>query len=167
MRHNYQLYLLDDAQHSALLARNARIAFTLSTGTPNSAERLNITLPHAAFDLQASPPLAGNQTYCYFPLKQAANETQHTLGRTILLEVYILADFDRGVVRLCTPCRRCQPTSSHFAHRIPPLASALLHSLNQSNSPLALLWESPGQTSNETCGLGRRTVHYELYGLPG
>jgi hypothetical protein len=96
----YELYLLDNAQHSALLAKNASITFTLSTGNGNSTDRLNITLPYAAFDLRASPPLAGNETFYYFPLKQAANETQYTLGRTLLQEVYVLADYDRGLITL-------------------------------------------------------------------
>ena len=96
----YELYLLDDAQHSALVAKNASITFTLSTGSGNSTDRLNITLPYAAFNLRASPPLAGNATFYYFPLKQAANETQYTLGRTFLQEVYMLADYDRGLITL-------------------------------------------------------------------
>jgi hypothetical protein len=72
----------------------------LSTGNGNSSDRLDITLPYAAFDLKASPPLAGNQTFYYFPLKQAANETQYTLGRTFLQEVYVLADYDHGLITL-------------------------------------------------------------------
>jgi hypothetical protein len=96
----YELYLLDDFQHSTLVAKNASITFTLSTGNGNSSDRLDITLPYAAFDLRASPPLAGKQTFYYFPLKQAANETQYTLGRTFLQEVYILADYDHGLITL-------------------------------------------------------------------
>jgi hypothetical protein len=96
----YELYLLDNAHHSALVAKNASITFTLSTGTGNSTDLLNITLPYAAFDLRATPPLAGNDTFYYFPLKQAANETQYTLGRTLLQEVYVLADYDRGLITL-------------------------------------------------------------------
>ena len=96
----YELYLLDESQHSALMAKNSSITFTLSTGTGNSSDRLEITLPYAAFDLKASPPLAGNETVYYFPLKQAANETQYTLGRTFLQEVYVVADFDHGLITL-------------------------------------------------------------------
>lgn len=96
----YQLYLLDDAQRSALLARNASITFTLSSGASNATDRLNITLPYAAFDLLAKPPLAGNQTVRYFPLKQAADESQYTIGRTFLQEVYVIADYGRGAITL-------------------------------------------------------------------
>lgn len=97
---DYELYLLNEEQHSTLLARNASITFSLSTGISNSTERLDITLPYAAFDLKASPPLAGNQTQYYFPLKQASNDTQITLGRTILQEIYMIADYDRGMITL-------------------------------------------------------------------
>src|SRR5204863_7744975 len=94
------LYLLNDTHHADLLARNASVTFTLSNGVSNSIDRLNITLPYAAFSLLAKPPLAGNQTIHYFPLQRAANETQYTLGRTFLQEVYVIADYGRGAITL-------------------------------------------------------------------
>jgi hypothetical protein len=96
----YSLYILDDTQHNALLAKNASITFELSTGISNEPDRLNITLPYAAFDLEARYPLAGADTVHYFPLKQAANDTQYTLGRTFLQEVYMIADYARGEITL-------------------------------------------------------------------
>jgi hypothetical protein len=49
----------------------------------------------------AKPPFAGlTESVRYFPLKQAANETQYTLGRTFLQEVYMIADYDRGALSL-------------------------------------------------------------------
>ncbi|OQV07417.1 hypothetical protein CLAIMM_11856 [Cladophialophora immunda] len=96
----YELYLLSENQHSALVTKNASVTFTLSTGVSNSTKRLNITLPYAAFDLKASPPLAGDGTYFYFPLKRAANETQYTLGRVILQEIYIIANYEWGYITL-------------------------------------------------------------------
>ncbi|KAJ9614321.1 hypothetical protein H2200_002457 [Cladophialophora chaetospira] len=96
----YELYTLNETQHSALVAKNSSITFQLSTGISNSTTRLYITLPYAAFDLKASPPLSGNETYFYFPLKRAANETQYILGRTFLQEAYMLADYDRGRITL-------------------------------------------------------------------
>jgi hypothetical protein len=94
----YSLYILDDDQHATLLKRNPSVTFTLSTGNDNSADRLNITLPYGAFDLLASPPLAGNDTSHYFPLQRAANESQYTLGRTFFQEAYMIADYDHGQV---------------------------------------------------------------------
>jgi hypothetical protein len=96
----YSLYILDDDQHATLLKRNPSVTFTLSTGNGESTDRLNITLPYAAFDLSASPPLAGNDTFHYFPLKRAANESQYTLGRTFFQETYIIADYDHEIVTL-------------------------------------------------------------------
>lgn len=129
----YQLYLLDDSQHSALVAKNASVTFTLSTGNGNSSDRLDITLPYAAFDLKASPPLAGNQTVNYFPLKQAANETQYTLGRTFLQEVYVLADYDHGLITLYEALYPDSSVQPNIVAICPPNSTAC-NSSSQSNS---------------------------------
>lgn len=129
----YQLYLLDDSQHAALVAKNASVIFTLSTGNGNSSDRLDITLPYAAFDLIASPPLAGNQTVHYFPLKQAANETQYTLGRTFLQEVYVLADYDHGLITLYKALYPDSSVQSNIVAICPPDSTACNLS-SQSNS---------------------------------
>lgn len=128
----YQLYLLDDSQHSALVAKNASVTFTLSTGNGNSTDRLDITLPYAAFDLKASPPLAGNQTVNYFPLKQAANETQYTLGRTFLQEVYVLADYDHGLITLYEALYPDSSVQSNIVAIYPSNSTA--YNSSQSNS---------------------------------
>jgi hypothetical protein len=98
----YELYIVNETQHSMLLTQNASITFTLSTGSEqNRDDRLDITLPYAAFDLIAKPPFAGlNESVHYFPLKQAANDTQYTLGRTFLQETYMIADYDRAALSL-------------------------------------------------------------------
>jgi Eukaryotic aspartyl protease len=98
----YELYIVNETQHSALLAQDASITFTLSAGTEQKKDdRLNITLPYAAFDLTAKPPYAGlNESVHYFPLKQAANNTQYILGRTFLQETYMIADYDRPALSL-------------------------------------------------------------------
>ena len=129
----YELYLLDNAHHSALVANNASITFTLSTGHGNSTDRLNITLPYAAFDLRAIPPLAGNGTFYYFPLKQAANETQYTLGRTLLQEVYVLADYDRGLITLYEGVYPDSSVQSNIVTICPP-GSSTCNASSQSKS---------------------------------
>ena len=98
----YELYIINETQRSILLAQNANITFTLSTGSLQyTDDHLDITFPYAAFDLKAKPPFAGlNETVHYFPLKQAANETQYTLGRTFLQEAYMIADYDRDAFSL-------------------------------------------------------------------
>ena len=96
----YELYLLDDLQHADLLERNPSVTFALSTGLDTSSDRLNITLPYGAFDKIVTAPFAGSGDVRYFPLKRAANETQVTLGRTFLQEVYVWADYERATVIL-------------------------------------------------------------------
>ena len=94
------LYLVDGDLHESLLSQNPSITFTLGSSTQGGST-VDITLPYAAFDLNASWPLVNstlaphvNQTR-YFPLRQAANETQYTLGRTFLQEAYLIADYER------------------------------------------------------------------------
>jgi len=81
---NSELYLVDDALHTNLLAQNATVGFTLGNGV-SGGQTVDITLPYASFDLIAKYPLVNN-TSNYFPLKRAANATQYTLGRTFLQE---------------------------------------------------------------------------------
>ena len=98
----HQLYIVNETQHSDLITKNASITFTLSAGSDRSMnDKIEIMLPYAAFDLTAKPPFSGlNETVHYFPLKRAANSTQYTLGRVILQEVYMIADYERGALSL-------------------------------------------------------------------
>ena len=86
------LYLVNDTLHDSLLTHNASVIFEL--GPPaGTGHPVNITLPYASFDLVAGFPLVGGDTgnvsatSHYFPLRQAANSSQYTLGRTFLQEV--------------------------------------------------------------------------------
>ena len=91
-----QLYLVNDSLHNSLISQNASISFELGpiagTAQNGSQSTVNITLPYASFDLRASYPFIGEDTgnisatSWYFPLRQAANSTQYTLGRTFLQE---------------------------------------------------------------------------------
>ena len=78
-----QAYLVTDTEHARLKAQNANVTFTLGNGQPDVA--VNITLPYAAFDLNASYPLIDTPSR-YFPLTRATNETQFILGRTFFQE---------------------------------------------------------------------------------
>ncbi|SLM40392.1 Aspartic peptidase domain [Lasallia pustulata] len=81
-----QAYLVDDALHASLLAKNANVTFALSNSS--IGHTVDITLPYAAFDLTAEYPLMPTASR-YFPLMRAANDTQYTLGRTFLQEAYV------------------------------------------------------------------------------
>ncbi|KAI4123753.1 MAG: hypothetical protein LQ338_005125 [Usnochroma carphineum] len=89
-----QGYPVNDTLHEKLTQQNASVVFTLSNSTSGSGPSVDITLPYAAFDLVMQYPLVRNTTR-YFPLARAANESQYTLGRTFLQEVYLIADYER------------------------------------------------------------------------
>ena len=79
-----ELYLVNDTLHDSLLAQNASLTFVLGNDI-KGGETINITFPYLSFDLQASYTYL-NATTRYFPLRRAANDSQHTLGRTFLQE---------------------------------------------------------------------------------
>jgi hypothetical protein len=89
------LYLVDDALHKTLLELNPSITFTL--GQPfTTSDTVQITLPYAAFDLQARPPYRTlNETTRYFPIRRGKDYTQWVLGRTFLQEAYLSVDWER------------------------------------------------------------------------
>ena len=80
------MYWVNDTTHQALLNENPNITFTLGNSV-SGGPTIDITLPYASFDLEAKPPSVSNATR-YFPLQQAANDSQYTLGRTFLQEAY-------------------------------------------------------------------------------
>ena len=87
-----QLYLVNSSLHDQLRSQNASFVFTLGAAA-TGGQTADITLPYNSFDLLATPPTAGvANSSRYFPLRQAANDSQYTLGRTFLQEAY--ATFD-------------------------------------------------------------------------
>jgi hypothetical protein len=91
-----ELYLVDDVLHQTLLTQNPSLTFTL--GQKYSTDTtMQITLPYAAFDLEASPPYRGlKEKTRYFPIRQGANSSQWILGRTFLQEAYLTVDWERS-----------------------------------------------------------------------
>lgn len=88
------LYLVNDTIHERLRSLNPSVTFSLGNDA-NPATLVSITVPYAAFDLQASDPIYPNATN-YFPIRRATNESQYTLGRAFLQEAYIIADYERS-----------------------------------------------------------------------
>jgi hypothetical protein len=89
------LYLVDDIQHQQLLADNPTVTFTLGQKYVTNST-IDIVLPYSAFDLRAKPPYRGLQNESYFfPIRRAANESQHVFGRTFLQEAYLVVDWER------------------------------------------------------------------------
>lgn len=90
------LYLVNNTIHDKLTSLNPSITIKLVASlTDTSTNYTNIILPYSAFDLQASYPHYQNATN-YFPIRRAANESQYTLGRTLLQEAYLTVDYERG-----------------------------------------------------------------------
>ena len=90
-----ELYLVNDTLHDRLLSQNTNVTFTL--GSPGSTKNntVDIVMHYDSFDLMANYPTVNNAIR-YFPLKQAHNNSQYTLGRAFLQDAYVIADYDRS-----------------------------------------------------------------------
>jgi hypothetical protein len=91
-------YYVTDAARATLQATSPAFTFTIGTAAAGGAT-ITIEVPYAAFDLQARYPIFRNPTY-YFPIRRAANESQYTLGRAFLQEVYLSVDWERDVFNI-------------------------------------------------------------------
>ncbi|EKG13670.1 Peptidase A1 [Macrophomina phaseolina MS6] len=92
---NTTYYLVNDTIHSRLVELNPTITFKLGNEIYTSATNsTNIALPYAAFDLQVGYPHY-NTSQRYFPIRRGANDSQYTLGRTLLQEAYLIVDHER------------------------------------------------------------------------
>ncbi|KAL5386022.1 hypothetical protein DPSP01_004454 [Paraphaeosphaeria sporulosa] len=90
------LYLINTTMRDQLRARNPSVTFKLIDSLEGAATNFtSILLPYSAFDLQASYPYYENATN-YFPIRRASNESQYTLGRTLLQEAYLIVDYERA-----------------------------------------------------------------------
>ncbi|KAF2114347.1 aspartic peptidase domain-containing protein, partial [Lophiotrema nucula] len=88
------LYLVNNTMHEELRSKNVAVTITFGYSDDPSGF-VNINLPYAAFDLEASHGYRGlKNTTRYFPLRRAANDTQYTLGRVLLQEAYLIVDYE-------------------------------------------------------------------------
>jgi uncharacterized protein (TIGR03382 family) len=73
------------------------VAFTISD-VDGGDQRLNVTFPYQAFDLQLSYPSINelNTSIRYFPIRRTLHQEIYMLGRAFLQEVYIIMDYQRG-----------------------------------------------------------------------
>ncbi len=79
-------YFVDQDLHDELTKKIASITFALAAPDAGGPV-VNINLPYASFDLNVNGyhPKVENATK-YFPLRQARNESQYTLGRAFFQE---------------------------------------------------------------------------------
>lgn len=124
------LYLSDLSLRQQLLTQSPTLTFVLgaTAGTTES-----ITLPYAAFDLEATYPLYESPTR-YFPIRRAANGTQYTLGRTFLQNAYLVTDYERQNFTLAPTVSGSGNAASLIAIE-PPEA---IHGKNGSVTPSAI-----------------------------
>ncbi|KAI6909961.1 acid protease [Hortaea werneckii] len=88
------LFLINDTMRDRMRELKPTVTFILGGSTIDDAEStLNLELPFAALDLQASFPFYQNATN-YIPIRRARNDSQYTLGRTLFQELYIAANFE-------------------------------------------------------------------------
>lgn len=91
-------YIQTDATRQLLQDQDSILTLTLGLSV-SGGQTIRIEMPLPAFDHQASYPIFASPTN-YFPLRRAANDTQITLGRAFLQEVYISADWERDTFNI-------------------------------------------------------------------
>lgn len=89
-----ELYFVNDTLHDRLVSQNPNVTFTLGFPGSTKYDMVDIVMHYGSFDLLADYPNVNNATR-YFPLKQAQNYSQYTLGRAFLQDAYVIADYDR------------------------------------------------------------------------
>ena len=89
-----ELYFVNDTIHEKLLSQNPNVTFTLGPASAGGST-VDILMHYGSFDLTAEYPIVDNATR-YFPLRQAQNDSQYTLGRAFLQDAYVIADYDRS-----------------------------------------------------------------------
>ncbi|KAI7084019.1 acid protease [Hortaea werneckii] len=88
------LFLINDTMRDRMRELEPTVTFILGGSIIDDTETtLNLELPFAALDLQASFPFYQNATN-YFPIRRARNDSQYTLGRTFFQELYVAANFE-------------------------------------------------------------------------
>lgn len=87
-------YIVNETARSNLQSLQPTLSIVIGTSETAGAT-VTIEIPYGALDLQASYPIFGTPTN-YFPLRRAANESQFTLGRAFLQEVYLSVDWERS-----------------------------------------------------------------------
>lgn len=90
-----ELYFVNDTLHDRLISQNPNVTFTLGLPSTTKNDTVDIVMHYGSFDLTVDYPIVNNVTR-YFPLRQAHNHSQYTLGRAFLQDAYVIADYDRS-----------------------------------------------------------------------
>lgn len=114
------LYVVSDAVHNQLLAESPTFVFTV--GGFSGGPTVDITLPYAAFDLLMTKAPKFATPLRYFPLKQAANSTQYTLGRTFFQGAYVVYNHEKSIFTV-SAAKTANSSLSQKLIAIPPADS--------------------------------------------
>lgn len=87
-------YLINSTMHTRWQNENPSFTFKIGGSAIDDGKGINIVLPYRAFDFSLSWPIYSREVN-YFPIRRAANDTQYTLGRTLLQQAYIIVDYER------------------------------------------------------------------------
>lgn len=98
------LYLFNTSFSSPATLKDWNMTFTISISDfPGStSNRVDLTFPYTAFDLQLTFPFPNldadfnSPPTNYFPLRPAVTSDQYTLGRAFLQETYLTVDYERN-----------------------------------------------------------------------
>ncbi len=88
-----RLFTIPDSAHARNMEANASITFNIGRSPSSDGDSISISLPYAAFDLEASFPIYETPTR-YFPIKRSPTNS-FVLGRTFLQEAYLIVDYER------------------------------------------------------------------------
>jgi len=129
-------YFMNASLHEQNLQANKSVTFTIGASS-SGGSTTQITFPYSAFALNFSWPVDVNnvssyQSSYYFPLKQATDDTQYTLGRTFLQEAYVIADYDSSTFTVA-PCT-WQSNMTAQIHTILPPGETLDRKASSSSS---------------------------------
>lgn len=91
-------YVIPSSIQTLLQSTSPTFTFTLGTSV-SDGETIDIELPYAALALEADYPIFAEPT-TIFGIRRAANDTQFTIGRALLQEVYLGVDWEREIFNI-------------------------------------------------------------------
>ncbi|KAH6612371.1 aspartic peptidase domain-containing protein [Boeremia exigua] len=120
-------YVIYNEARSAIKSSSPTFSFVIGSSATGGST-IPIEIPYTALDLQAAYPIFSAPAY-YFPIRRAANESQITLGRAFLQEIYLSVDWERSIFNI-----------SQALFNIPPLAQEIvtIEPMNKTSGLIAL-----------------------------
>ncbi|KAK3109252.1 hypothetical protein LTR53_017695, partial [Teratosphaeriaceae sp. CCFEE 6253] len=104
-------YYVNATIHQQLKLNNPSLTFAVGT---IGGDTLNVEFPYSAFDHNLTQPFS-QTPIPYFPLRQAADESQYTLGRVFLQEAAMIVNWENATLTIG------QAVSQNSTTRIQPI----------------------------------------------